>query len=236
MSHKCWRQFGLSALEIDLSPDTVTPVAIVAAGLEQLSEPELVCLELAWDALLAGTIPVGAVVVDADGRIIASGRNAVYGQPDPRLLCGSRLAHAEINALMWLQVGQRFSDCRLVTSLEPCQLCVGALRMATIGALTFVGADPVNGTAWVLESARYVGHRPVSVTGPAPGPAGRLAAGLALAHTLSRAPTSTFTVAARDRSPELTGAADALIESGVFAMAASRMTWPQAAPKLLAVV
>jgi tRNA(adenine34) deaminase len=215
---------------------TVTRVAIVPAGFEQLSEPELACLELAWDALLAGTIPVGAVVVDADGQIVASGRNAVYGQPDPRLLCGSRFAHAEINALMWLPLDRRFSDWRLVTSLEPCQLCVGALRMATVGALTFVGADPVNGTAWVLESARFVGHRPVSVSGPAPGPAGRLAAGLALAYTLSRDPASAFTTVARQRSPELAGAADALIEAGVFAMAASRMAWAQAAPELLAAV
>ena len=211
-------------------------MTIVAAGLEQLPEPELACLELAWEALLAGTIPVGAVVVDPGGQIIASGRNAVYGQPDPRLLCGSRLAHAEINALMWLPAGQRLSDWRLVTSLEPCQLCAGALRMATVGALTFVGADPVNGTAWVLESARYTGHRPVSVTGPFPGPAGRLAAGLALAYVLSRDPASAFATAARQRSPELTGAADALIEAGVFAMAASRMTWARAAPNLLAAV
>jgi hypothetical protein len=69
-----------------------------------------------------------------------------------------------------------------------------------------------------------------------PGPAGRLAAGLALAYVLSRDPASAFTTAARERSPELTGAADALIEAGVFAMAASGMTWAQAAPKLLAAV
>ena len=72
--------------------------------------------------------------------------------------------------------------------------------------------------------------------GPLPGPAGRLAAGLALAYVLSRDPASAFTTAARKRSPELTGAADALIEAGVFAMAASGMTWAQAAPKLLAAV
>jgi hypothetical protein len=69
-----------------------------------------------------------------------------------------------------------------------------------------------------------------------PGPAGRLAAGLALAYTASRDPASAFMIAARQRSPELTGAADALIEAGVFAMAASRMTWARAAPNLLAAV
>jgi tRNA(adenine34) deaminase len=206
------------------------------AGLEYLSAAELTCLELAWDALLAGTIPVGAVVVDAAGRIIGSGRNRVFGEPDSRLLSGSRLAHAEINALLWLPVEQRFADCCLVTSLEPCQMCVGALRMGTIGALTYLGADPVNGTAWVLESARYVGHRPVTVTGPRPGPAGRLASGLALAHTLTQRPAGGFALAARARGPELSAYADALVHAGVFEMAAYDVPWVEAVPALLAAV
>jgi tRNA(adenine34) deaminase len=205
-------------------------------GLEHLSAAELACLELAWDALVAGTIPVGAVVVDAAGQVIGSGRNRVIGDPATRLLSGSRLAHAEINALLWLPVEQRLSGCRLLTSFEPCQMCTGAIRLATVGALTYLGADPVMGTAWVLESERYVGHRPVSVTGPADGPAGRLAAGLALAHTLSRSPAGGFSTVARRRAPELTGCADALIEAGLFEMAASAVPWTEAAPALLAAI
>jgi tRNA(adenine34) deaminase len=205
-------------------------------GLEHLAEPEQACLALAWDALLAGTIPIGAVVVDASGTIIGSGRNAVYGAPDARMLSGSRLSHAEVNALLWLPVEGRFADCRLVTSLEPCQMCVGALRMATVGALAYLGADPVNGTAWVLDSARYVGHRPVNVTGPLPGAAGRLAACLPLAFTLSRSPDGRFAAVARERAPELTATADALVEAGALQMAAARRPWPQAAPELLAAV
>jgi tRNA(adenine34) deaminase len=212
----------------------VTSLPTAPAGLEHLAGPELACLALAWEALLAGTIPIGAVVVDGDGTIIGSGRNAVYGAPDARMLSGSRLSHAEVNALLRLPVEGRFADCRLVTSLEPCQMCVGAMRMATVGALTYLGADPVNGTAWVLESARYVGHRPVSVSGPLPGAAGRLAACLPLAFTLSRGQVSRFAAVARERAPQLTATADALVQAGVLEMAAARRPWTEAAPQLLA--
>ena len=106
-----------------------------------LSGPEQACLELAWQAMLAGTIPVGAVVADASGRIIGSGRNAVYGQAEAPLISGSLLAHAEVNALVGLPVDGRHRDCRLVASLEPCQLCTGALRMTGVGALTYLPGE-----------------------------------------------------------------------------------------------
>ncbi len=206
------------------------------AGFEHLSVPELTCLALAWDAMLAGTIPIGAVVTDEAGQIIGAGRNAVFGEPAEGSLSGSHLAHAEINAMLWLPKGLPYSGCRLVTSLEPCQMCTGAIRLATIGALTYLGADPVMGTAWALDSARYVGHRPVSVTGPADGPAGQLAAAMPLAFTLARSPAGGFAKAARERAPDLTGAADALIAAGLFGLAASAVPWPEAAAELLAAV
>jgi tRNA(Arg) A34 adenosine deaminase TadA len=53
---------------------------------------ESACLDLAWQALGAGTIPVGSVVVDADGVIVSSGRNAVFGSAEPPLVRGSLLA------------------------------------------------------------------------------------------------------------------------------------------------
>jgi tRNA(adenine34) deaminase len=204
------------------------------AGLAHLSAPELTCFALAWDAMLARTIPIGAVVIDESGQIIGAGRNAIFGEPAEGSLSGSHLAHAEINALLWLPKELPYSGCRLVTSLEPCQMCAGAIRLATIGALTYLGADPVMGTAWALRSARYVGHRPVSVTGPADGPAGLLAAALPLAFTLARSPAGGFAKAARQRAPELTAAAGALVEAGLFDLRASAAPWPEAAADLLA--
>lgn len=211
-------------------------MASVPNSLADLSTPEQACLELAWQALLAGTVPVGAVVAGADGRIIGSGRNAVYGQAEPPLISGSLLAHAEVNALIGLPVGKHHAECRLVTSLEPCQLCTGAVRMATVGALTYLGADPVNGTAWVLESARYVGRRPVQVTGPRPDEVGRLAAGLAVAYHLRRRPAGPLIAAYRELRPDLLAAGAALIDAGIFEMARSGQQWTAVASTLMAAV
>lgn len=202
----------------------------------ELSEPERACLTLAWEAFLAGTNPVGAVVVDTAGRIVASGRNAVYEASHPTLLSASRLAHAEINALFGLPVHERHGALRLVTSLEPCQMCSGAVRMATVGALTYLGADPVNGTAWALESARFVNHRPVQVTGPRTDSVGLLASGLAQAFVLARSPDGNFAAAYRQRRPDLAVVAQALIDAGLLELAAQRAPWPEVGPALLATV
>ena len=50
-------------------------------GANELDEPWHAALELAWEAYLAGTIPVGSVVADADGRIVARGRNRIFEPP-----------------------------------------------------------------------------------------------------------------------------------------------------------
>jgi tRNA(Arg) A34 adenosine deaminase TadA len=85
---------------------------------------------------------------------VAPVRNAVYASSGAGPLAASRLAHAEMNALAGLPADERHSGLRLVTSLEPGQMCAGAVRMATGAALTFLGAGPVNGTAWALGHER----------------------------------------------------------------------------------
>ena len=52
-------------------------------------------LELAWEAYLAGTIPVGAVVADADGRVVARGRNRIF-EPAGTGLSGSPTSSSAI--------------------------------------------------------------------------------------------------------------------------------------------
>jgi tRNA(Arg) A34 adenosine deaminase TadA len=215
----------------DLAPGAITP----ATG--ELSTAEWACLELAWQAMLAGTAPIGAVVTDSAGAIISTGRNAVDGAADPPLVSGSLLAHAEVNALIWLRHGrQRHAGYRLVSSLEPCPMCAGAFRMATLGALTFIGADPFNGATWLLTSDHYVGRRPVEITGPRTDRAGRLAAGLVVAYQQRRRPGGPFISAFQKLCPELLAAGEALVHAGLFERAAKRQPWAQAADALLAAV
>jgi tRNA(Arg) A34 adenosine deaminase TadA len=212
----------------------VASVTNAANSLDDILEPERQSLELAWQALLAGTTPVGAVVVDAAGTVIGTGRNAVYAPADPPSISASSLAHAEVNALLGLPVGGVHSDCRLVTSLEPCLMCAGAARMATVGALTVLGADPFSGSSWVLASPLYSRRRPVRVTGPRTDRIGRLASGLHVAYYLRRRPDGSVISAYRGLRPDLHAAGEALVGAGLFDLTERQVPWSEAGPTLLA--
>jgi tRNA(adenine34) deaminase len=84
-----------------------------------------------------GDVPVGAVVVAADGRVIGRGRNRRVADADP-------LAHAEIVAMRDAAESQgawRLDDCTLVVTLEPCTMCAGAMLAARIPRLVFGAWD-----------------------------------------------------------------------------------------------
>jgi len=93
----------------------------------------------------AGEYPIGAVVV-LDGEIVARGRAAQRAS-------GTQLAHAELTALQELR-GERWmteSDAVVVTNLEPCPLCLGAVVMTDIRHVVFALGDPVAGAGRMLE-------------------------------------------------------------------------------------
>jgi tRNA(adenine34) deaminase len=93
-------------------------------------------LKLAKVAGDTGDIPVGAVIIDSSGALIAEGENRKERDRDPT-------AHAEIVALRAaaerLQ-SWRLDDCTLYVTLEPCPMCAGAIIQARIGLLVY-GVD-----------------------------------------------------------------------------------------------
>ncbi|MDR9466767.1 tRNA adenosine(34) deaminase TadA [Marinospirillum sp.] len=98
-------------------------------------------LELAEEAAAAGEVPVGAVVVQADGEIIGRGFNACISQCDAS-------AHAEVQAIR--EAGKnlgnyRLSDCDLYVTLEPCTQCIGTLIHARIRKLYYGTKEPRTG-------------------------------------------------------------------------------------------
>ena len=100
-------------------------------------------LELATDAAAASEIPVGAVVLDAEGRIIAEGRNNREATGDPT-------GHAEVEALRAAaaSVGSwNLEGHTLVITLEPCLMCAGAILQARIGRVVFGAWDDKAGAA-----------------------------------------------------------------------------------------
>jgi len=91
----------------------------------------------------AGDVPVGAVIMDGNGAVLARGRNMREAGSDPT-------AHAEVVALR--AAGQargswRLDDCTLVVTLEPCTMCAGALLASRIPRLVFGALDPRAGAA-----------------------------------------------------------------------------------------
>ena len=88
-------------------------------------------------------IPVGAVLIGADGEVLGEGWNRNISEHDPT-------AHAEIVAMR--QAGKRIGNHRLVGStlyvtLEPCAMCAMAMVHARIARLVFAASDPKTGAA-----------------------------------------------------------------------------------------
>ena len=195
-----------------------------------LGEPWRVCLSLAWEAYGAGTIPVGAALVDAEGAVVAEGRNRVYEPAaPPRQLANSLLAHAEVNALLALDPERRYEDHVLYTALEPCLLCVGATVTATVGRIRYAGADPYGGGDGALTGSNAHTERvPLRLEGPREDAFGVLASALLPAFFLRRNPDGHVVRAFAERAPATLAVAERLLEAGAPELAARRVALPEA--------
>jgi tRNA(Arg) A34 adenosine deaminase TadA len=131
---------------------------------------------LAWDGYLAGTTPVGAVVVDSAGVVVAEARGRRYDRAMVgRQLSNCHVAHAELNALALLPPDRHYEDHTLLTTLEPCCMCLGAAVQATIISLHYAGRDPYAGTAHLEVDTPQARRRPISMLGPLSDVRGRFA-------------------------------------------------------------
>jgi tRNA(adenine34) deaminase len=135
---------------------------------ETLPEPWRACVDLAWDAYRAGSLPIGAVVTDERGNVLSRGRNRIYEHSgEGGTLFGHRLAHAEVNTLIKLDYDRHDPRaCTLWTTTEPCPLCAGALRMADLGELRFASREPWAGSTAMFETVPYLKNGKVRVIGP----------------------------------------------------------------------
>lgn len=100
-------------------------------------------LELARLASAEGEIPVGALVIDANGSVIGRGRNATMSHQDPT-------AHAEVLAIREAAQarGERLLDgCTLVVTLEPCAMCAGTILAARVPRVVIGAWDEKAGAA-----------------------------------------------------------------------------------------
>lgn len=116
-------------------------------------------LEEARKAARDGEIPVGAVVLDASGEVIGTGRNDREHSADPT-------GHAEIIAMRAAASALgtwRLSGCTLVVTLEPCTMCAGASVQARLDRVVYGAVDPkagAVGSLWDVVRDRRLNHRP----------------------------------------------------------------------------
>lgn len=121
-------------------------------------------LKMADRTASTGDVPVGCVVADRRGAVIATGWNQREAIVDPT-------AHAEIVALRAAAqaVGSwDLSSHTLAVTLEPCAMCAGAIVLARIPRLVFGAWDPKAGAAgsqWDLVRDPRLNHRPEVVGG-----------------------------------------------------------------------
>lgn len=98
-------------------------------------------LEQARLAREQGEVPVGAVVLDASGRVVGSGFNRTIAGSDPT-------AHAEIEALRAAAAAAgnyRLPGMSLYVTLEPCAMCLGAMLHARLARVVYGASDPKTG-------------------------------------------------------------------------------------------
>ena len=118
----------------------------------------------AKEAEKQGEVPIGAVVVDPDGKIIGTGYNR-------RELDEDATQHAEMIAIkeacknlgMW-----RLIDCSLFVTLEPCPMCAGAIIQSRIKRVVFGAYDPKGGsveTCTKLFDVKEYNHHPEYIGG-----------------------------------------------------------------------
>lgn len=116
-----------------------------------MDDEQAIALALAeaQEAAERGEVPVGAVLLSAEGEVLAQSGNRIVEKKDPT-------AHAEmevIRAAAALLNNERLTGTTLYVSLEPCAMCVGAIAMARIARVVFAAEDPKGGA--VLHGPRF---------------------------------------------------------------------------------
>lgn len=94
-------------------------------------------------AALRNEVPVGAVVIDADGVVVSRAYNAVEQ-------CGLQSAHAEMRAIARASKRRndwRLDGCWLYVTLEPCTMCIGLIMLSRCAGVVYGAASPLFGGA-----------------------------------------------------------------------------------------
>lgn len=177
-------------------------------------------MELAWQSLVSGTIGVGSVITDPDGKIVARGRNRVYDPPGgDGILQGNRLAHAEMNALAEVPTDYSLAECTLWSTQQPCMLCASAAVICYVGTVRFLAADPLfAGVERMPELNEWLDRYWPSYEGPTADDRWAVASMLfQLYAAASKNPTGEVMEMSRRLEPETARLIEEIVTGGIWA-------------------
>lgn len=123
----------------------------MALGPEVIEKAMLRALALAQEAAALGEVPVGAVLLDADGEVFVEAQNRTEAAKNPTL-------HAEMSIISEAcqKLGHRYlTDFTLVVTLEPCPMCAGALFWSQLGSLVYGASDNKRGYSIFAPNALH---------------------------------------------------------------------------------
>jgi tRNA(adenine34) deaminase len=152
-----------------------------------LELPWQACLEEAWAAYCNGSYPIGAVIIDGNGTILACGRNHIKdSNTESDTITENQLAHAEINALIKISHLPKsvLHQAKLYSSLEPCPLCMGALYMSAVRNIYFAARDAHAGSTNLLGKTLYLSRKPIQVHPPTNDELESISTAICIAHAL----------------------------------------------------
>ena len=138
---------------------------------------------------------------------MARGRNRIFDSSAEGELGRTRLAHAEMNALLQLSSEQTYESWTLYSALEPCHVCLAAAFSARVGRVSFACRDSYGGAVGKLVPSRDHLAHPVRVEGPLDGVPGVLPELLLVAHCLWRRPEGDVVRFYAEQRPDLVAAA-----------------------------
>ncbi len=113
----------------------------MSSGMSERTTPMQQAIFLAHQAAAAGEVPVGAVIMDAQGVHVSAAHNLVETRQDPT-------AHAEMLAIKEacrLRGSKFLTDCDLYVTLEPCAMCAQAIALARVRRVYYGASDPKGG-------------------------------------------------------------------------------------------
>ncbi len=118
--------------------------------------------ELSWESYREGNLPIGAIIVDADGNLLSRGRNRYVAS---KRFPNCKVDHAETECIQELDIN-KYPDLgkyTLYTSMEPCPMCIGTIIMSNLKKVRAAAHDSWAGAADICLKNNYAQKKCVEV-------------------------------------------------------------------------